>query len=78
MLSNLRAEMTRYGVTASDIAREIGKTDRSIRDKISGKRDFTLPESAAIRDAFSQDCRSNISLPAHPQDKKQGPAEAEP
>lgn len=52
MLSNLRAEMTRYGVTASDIAREIGKTDRSIRDKISGKRDFTLPESAAIRDAF--------------------------
>lgn len=52
MLSNLRAEMARYGVTASDIARVTGKTDRSIRDKISGKRDFTLPESVAIRDAF--------------------------
>lgn len=52
MLSNLRAEMTRYGVSALDFARVTGKTDRSIRDKISGKRDFTLPESAAIRDAF--------------------------
>lgn len=52
MLVNLKAEMTRYGVTAVDIAKVTGKTDRSIRDKISGKRDFTLPESAAIRDAF--------------------------
>ena len=50
MLDNLRAEMTRHGITASDIARVVGKTDRSIRDKISEKRDFTLPESAAIRD----------------------------
>lgn len=52
MLVNLKAEMTRYGVTATDIAKVTGKTDRSVRDKISGKRDFTLPESAAIRDAF--------------------------
>ena len=47
MLVNLKAEMTRYGVTAVDIAKVTGKTD-----KISGKRDFTLSESAAIRDAF--------------------------
>lgn len=52
MLSNLRAEMARYGVSVSDIATVTGKTDRSVRDKINGKRDFTLPESAAIRDSF--------------------------
>lgn len=52
MLDNLRAEMARYGVSALDLAKVTGKTDRSIRDKISGKRDFTLPESAAIRDSF--------------------------
>lgn len=52
MLVNLRAEMARYGISTADFARVTGKTERSIRDKISGKRDFTLPESAAIRDAF--------------------------
>ena len=41
-----------YKVSALDFAHVTGKTDRSIRDKIGGKRDFTLPESAAIRDAF--------------------------
>lgn len=52
MLLNLRAEMARYGISAEDLARVTKKTPRSIRDKISGKRDFTLPEGAAIRDAF--------------------------
>lgn len=50
MLSNLRAEMTRHGVTAGDLARVTGRTDRCIRDKISEKRDFTFPEVLAIRD----------------------------
>lgn len=52
MLVNLRAEMARYGISAADLASVTGKTERSIRDKISGKRDFTLPESAVIRDTF--------------------------
>lgn len=78
MLTNLRAEMTRYGVTASDIARATGKTDRSIRDKISGKRDLHSPKAPRSATRFSQGCPSNIFLPAHPQAKNQGPAEAEP
>ncbi len=52
MMENLRAEMIRYGVSALDIARVTGKTDRSIRDKISGKRDFTMSEGTTIRDHF--------------------------
>lgn len=52
MFPNLRAEMARCGVTATDLSKVAHKTDRSIRDKIGGRGDFTLTEIYAIRDAF--------------------------
>lgn len=52
MLYNLRAEMARRNITSSDISRVVRKTDRSVRDKIKGKRDFTLTECTVIRDTF--------------------------
>lgn len=52
MFPNLRAEMVRCGITATDLSRVTHKTDRSIRDKIGGRGDFTLTEIYAIRDAF--------------------------
>lgn len=52
MFPNLKAEMARIGVTSADISRVVRKTDRNIRDKISGKGDFTLSEITSIRDAF--------------------------
>lgn len=52
MLQNLRAEMTRYGITPRDLSRETNRTERSIRLKIDGKNAFTLPEGIAIRNAF--------------------------
>ena len=52
MHSNLKAEMARQDLTAKDIARAIGKTEKSARDKISGKREFTYNETCRIRDAF--------------------------
>ena len=55
MLCNLKAEMARYNVSPVDVARIIGKTDRSIRDKISGKYDFTINECNAIRNNFFPD-----------------------
>lgn len=55
MYPNLRAEMARHNVSMSDISRAARKTDRSIRDKISGKGDFTLTEIIAIRDTFFPD-----------------------
>ena len=52
MLSNLRAEMARFDVSPADIAKEIGKSDRCVRDKISGKTDVSIPEAMDIRDRF--------------------------
>ena len=52
MFPNLRAEMVRHNVTAVDISKVTHKTDRSIRDKIAGRGDFSLTEVYAIRDAF--------------------------
>ncbi len=52
MLANLKAEMARYGISTVDIAKVARRTNKSIRDKISGKSDFTMPEGIAIRDSF--------------------------
>lgn len=52
MLCNLRAEMVRRGLSASDISRVIGKTDRSARDKISGRYTFSIEEAKKVRDTF--------------------------
>ena len=53
MFPNLRAEMVRHNVTASDISKATHKTDRNIRDKIAGRGDFSLTEIYTIRDTFS-------------------------
>lgn len=52
MLNNLKAEMARYGVSSADIAKAIEKAERSVRDKIKGVYDFTLPEAILVRDKF--------------------------
>lgn len=52
MFPNLRAEMARKNVTVSDLAKAIHKTDRSVRDKVSGKGDFSWSEINVIRDQF--------------------------
>lgn len=52
MLCNLRAEMARRGLSVSDISRVIGKTDRSARDKISGRYTFSIDEAKKVRDTF--------------------------
>ncbi len=52
MYKNLNAEMTRYSITAADIAAVLHKTDRSVRDKLAGRSDFTLSEVMTIRKSF--------------------------
>lgn len=44
--------MARRGLSVSDISRVIGKTDRSARDKISGRYTFSIDEAKKVRDAF--------------------------
>lgn len=52
MLHNLKAEMSRYGISTADIAAAIGKSERSVRDKISGKHQFSVPEAREIKQKF--------------------------
>lgn len=51
MLRNLRAEMVRNDITVYDIHKTIGKTERTAREKVLGKTDFTFPEAIKVRDA---------------------------
>lgn len=52
MFPNLKAEMARENVTISDLARTIHRTDRSVRNKMSGRQDLRWSEINAIRDQF--------------------------
>lgn len=50
MLRNLCAEMVRHNVTIGDIRKSIGKTEKTAREKVNGKTDFTFPEAMRVRD----------------------------
>lgn len=51
-MKNLNAEMTRYGITNSDIQLLLGCSARTVTNKISGETDFTVPEALKIRNTF--------------------------
>lgn len=56
MYENLEVEMLKKKIGKSDIARTIKKTDRCVRDKMSGKGDFTWGEVNIIRDTHFPEC----------------------
>lgn len=45
----LRAEMVKKNKTIFQLAFEIGVSEKTLRNKINGDTDFTLPEAQAIR-----------------------------
>lgn len=45
----LKAEIVKNGKTVSRLAAEIGVSEKTLRNKINGDTDFTLPEAQAIR-----------------------------
>ncbi len=49
MYSFLRGEMYRAGITISALASQIGISEKSMRNKISGETEFTWPEALAVR-----------------------------
>lgn len=51
-MKNLQAEMSRYGVSISDIQSLLGCSERTVKNKLYGKTDFTFPECISIRNAF--------------------------
>lgn len=52
MYANLEAEMTRVGIKNEDLAKVIGRDERTVRNKRAGVTEFTLNETLAIRGKF--------------------------
>lgn len=52
MLSNLKAEMARSSVSVGDVAMAVGKSHRTISDRIRGKVTFPIDEAIAVRNMF--------------------------
>ena len=55
MYNNLRAEMTRKNISSQEVGDLIGKSAKSVDDKISGRRDLLILELVEIRDKFFPD-----------------------
>lgn len=55
MHRNLRAEMVKKNKTICQLASDIGVAEKTLRNKINGDTDFTLPEAQAIRRILNSD-----------------------
>jgi hypothetical protein len=52
MFPNLRAEMSRYGVSKDDIATCLDVNEKTARDKLAGKYYFNIMEMKKIKTKF--------------------------
>lgn len=52
LFPSLNAEIARQNIKTKDIATALNLTEKSVRNKIIGKYDFTYSEMKAIRDKF--------------------------
>lgn len=53
--NNLLLEMTKHGITQKDIAVLIGKTQKTVSQKLNGKIDFYMDEIIKIRNLLNPD-----------------------
>lgn len=49
MYSFLRGEMIRNRITVTGLAKQIGVSEKTLRNKLGGETDFTWSEALAIR-----------------------------
>lgn len=49
MYPNLNAEIARHGIKTKDIVKVLGISEKSVRNKLNGKTQFTIPEALKIR-----------------------------
>ena len=47
-MNNLKAEMARIGATPADIKNILGCTERTARNKINGRTEFTVSEAIKV------------------------------
>lgn len=55
MYRELLGEMLKRGITRKELADKIGVSDKTIRNKICGRTDFSWSEIKAIRDIVAPD-----------------------
>lgn len=55
MYPNLRAELTRRGLTMSEFAKRIGMSPQCLSYRMNGKRNFTYPEALRIKKELGVD-----------------------
>lgn len=48
-MNNLKAEMTRYGVTVYDVQQVLGCSEKTVRNKINGDTEFTISEALKLK-----------------------------
>lgn len=53
MHRNLKAEMIRANLSVKKLAMLLGITERSLRNKINGKTEFSLNEALKVRNTIS-------------------------
>lgn len=56
-MTNLTAEMARFGVSVHDIQSALGCSESTARNKIYGKTELSISEAFIIRDTFFPGCR---------------------
>lgn len=62
MYRNLHAEISRAGLTQKGMAELINTSYNNFRNKIEGKRIWTLKEMLAIQDTLNKLLDTNLSL----------------
>lgn len=52
MLKNMKAEMVRNGITTEMVMDVLHRSEKTTRDKINGRSDFSFDEAVRVRDAL--------------------------
>ena len=74
---NIKAELTREGVSQAQVAAHLGMSTNNFNLKINGRVPFTAPEIVEIRDEFLKDATLDYLLECEPlpeEPKEQQPA----
>lgn len=50
--NNLKAEMSRYNVSVTDLSNLLNCTEKTVRNKINGKSSFSIEEAFKIKKSF--------------------------
>lgn len=69
MHRNLRAEMVKKNKTICQLASDIGVVEKTLRNKINGDTDFTLPEAQAIRRILNSDLTLDELFQTEPEEE---------